>query len=197
VPATGNSILLDGTIDVDAGVVTGATSITSTSFVGELTGSCTGTVGIQRQFTHHMIKDNIGTSAPVYISLGEIDAESGTISNKNLPLLAPVAGKLLKIFVRSTTDMSGADLTFSLLTRAVSGETGGNAAVIGAKTGDGPDDSEMVTYDFTTGLDSGVGSETNVINLGDKVLISVISDTSVGDSNYFITCLWEWNLGDV
>ena len=37
-PATGKSILLDGTIDIDAGVVTGATSITSTSFVGALTG---------------------------------------------------------------------------------------------------------------------------------------------------------------
>jgi len=38
-PATGSAILLDGTISVDAGVVTGATSITSTSFVGALTGN--------------------------------------------------------------------------------------------------------------------------------------------------------------
>ena len=37
-PKSGGSILLDGTIDVDAGVVTGATSITSTAFVGALTG---------------------------------------------------------------------------------------------------------------------------------------------------------------
>ena len=35
-PAAGNDILLDGTISVDAGVVTGATSITSTAFVGTL-----------------------------------------------------------------------------------------------------------------------------------------------------------------
>ena len=33
-PAAGSAILLDGTISVDAGVVTGATSITSTAFVG-------------------------------------------------------------------------------------------------------------------------------------------------------------------
>ena len=33
-PAGGSAILLDGTISVDAGVVTGATSITSTAFVG-------------------------------------------------------------------------------------------------------------------------------------------------------------------
>ena len=38
-PAGGSAIVLDGTISVDAGVVTGATSITSTAFVGALTGT--------------------------------------------------------------------------------------------------------------------------------------------------------------
>ena len=37
-PLAGQQIVLDGTIVVDAGVVTGATSITSTAFVGALTG---------------------------------------------------------------------------------------------------------------------------------------------------------------
>ena len=37
-PASGSAILLDGTISIDAGVVTGATSITSTAFVGDITG---------------------------------------------------------------------------------------------------------------------------------------------------------------
>jgi hypothetical protein len=37
-PAAGSVILLDGTISVDAGVVTGATSITSTAFVGTIDG---------------------------------------------------------------------------------------------------------------------------------------------------------------
>jgi len=41
-PASGSAILLDGTISIDAGVVTGATSITSTAFVGALTGNVTG-----------------------------------------------------------------------------------------------------------------------------------------------------------
>ena len=40
-PVTGSAIVLDGTISVDAGVVTGATSVTSTSFVGALTGNAT------------------------------------------------------------------------------------------------------------------------------------------------------------
>ena len=38
-PLAGQQIVLDGTIVVDAGVVTGATSITSNSFVGALTGN--------------------------------------------------------------------------------------------------------------------------------------------------------------
>ena len=38
-PLSGQQIVLDGTIIVDAGVVTGATSITSTSLVGALTGN--------------------------------------------------------------------------------------------------------------------------------------------------------------
>ncbi len=37
-PKTGSAIVLDGTINVDAGVVTGATSITSTAFAGNLNG---------------------------------------------------------------------------------------------------------------------------------------------------------------
>ena len=41
-PVAGNNILLDGTIAIDAGVVTGATSITSTAFAGALTGNVTG-----------------------------------------------------------------------------------------------------------------------------------------------------------
>ena len=41
-PVAGQQIVLDGTIEIDAGVVTGATSITSTAFVGGLTGNVTG-----------------------------------------------------------------------------------------------------------------------------------------------------------
>ena len=41
-PLSGQQIVLDGTIIIDAGVVTGATSITSTAFVGGLTGDVTG-----------------------------------------------------------------------------------------------------------------------------------------------------------
>ena len=41
-PLAGQQIVLDGAIVIDAGVVTGATSITSTAFVGDITGDVTG-----------------------------------------------------------------------------------------------------------------------------------------------------------
>ena len=43
-PLTGQQIVLDSTIVVDAGVVTGATSVSSTNFFGALTGNVTGNV---------------------------------------------------------------------------------------------------------------------------------------------------------
>jgi len=43
-PLSGQQIVLDSAIVVDAGVVTGATSITSTAFVGDITGDVTGNV---------------------------------------------------------------------------------------------------------------------------------------------------------
>ena len=140
------------------------------------------------QLTHHMIKDDIGTGV-VYIGLQEADAENSSISNKYLPFLAPVAGKLLKIFVRTTVDMSGADLTWRLYTRGDLVSTGGNAAEIGAKTSTGPTTINMATYDFTTGV-----TGTNVIRAGDKVEISVQANATSSDSLFLITCLWEWDL---
>jgi hypothetical protein len=61
---------------------------------------------------------------------------------------------------------------------------------IGAQTGAGPTNSTMTTYDFTSSLDSG----TNAVAAGDKLQISVQSDATSGDQNFFITCLWEWDL---
>ena len=44
-PLTGQQLILDNTIVIDSGVVTGATSITSTAFVGNVTGNVTGSAG--------------------------------------------------------------------------------------------------------------------------------------------------------
>jgi len=143
----------------------------------------------QKQFTYHMIKDDIATGV-VYIGLNESDAENAAATNKYLPFIAPVAGKLLKIFLRTSTNMSGTNLTWRLYTRTTSATTAGVVAEIGAQTGAGPTNSTMTTYDFTSSLDSG----TNAIAVGDKVQISVQSDATSADQVFNITCLWEWDL---
>ena len=51
----------------------------------------------QKQLTYYMFKDNISTDKH-YVGLQEADAENTSDTNKTLPILAPVGGKLLKIF---------------------------------------------------------------------------------------------------
>jgi len=147
-------------------------------------------ISTTKQLTHHGISDDIDSDV-VYISLLESDAENTSVGNKHLPIIAPAAGKLLKIFVRTTVDQSSETFTWKLYTRTASQSTNGAAAEIGAQSGAGPTNKTMVTYDFTTGLDSG----TNAIAAGDKVQISLqAGDGATANGGYFITCLWEWDL---
>ncbi len=50
-PEAGSAIVLDGTISIDAGVVTGATSISSTGFTGALTGNASTATALQNART--------------------------------------------------------------------------------------------------------------------------------------------------
>ena len=80
-PASGSAILLDGTISIDAGVVTGATSITSTAFVGALTGTAVAATTV-------VISDNEDTNennAIIFSSGGDVDGGTyGLESDGNL-----------------------------------------------------------------------------------------------------------------
>ena len=73
-PAAGSAILLDGTISVDAGVVTGATSITSTAFVGNLTGTVA-------TVTQNSITTMTGLVTTGALGTGSIAAGFGAIDN--------------------------------------------------------------------------------------------------------------------
>ena len=78
-PAAGSAILLDGTISIDAGVVTGATSITSTAFVGDITGDVTGTADAATAVT---VADESSdtTCFPLFATAatGDLPPKSGT-----------------------------------------------------------------------------------------------------------------------
>ena len=144
-----------------------------------------------RQFTHHMMTDNIGTSTKVYIALQETDAESTSSTNKNLPFLIPGAGKLLKVLCRVGGDCSGATLTWTLETVNTSTNTASSPSVIGTQSGAGPTAKTMTTYDFTSSLDSG----TNALSAGDTVQLGVEANASTGNFKWYITCVWEFDLG--
>jgi hypothetical protein len=117
-----------------------------------------------RQFTHHMFSDDID-QVKIYIGLQESDAENSGATNKNLPFLAPGAGKLIKILMRTNADLSANTYTFTLETVNTSTNTSTSPSVIGTQSGAGPTGQTMTTYDFTSSLDSG----TNAIGVGDTV----------------------------
>jgi hypothetical protein len=82
-PAAGSAIVLDATINVDAGVVTGATSITSTTFSGDLTGAVTGNADTATSAT---TAGTVTTAASITllskVTLGQerFDSSTGTIT---------------------------------------------------------------------------------------------------------------------
>ena len=73
-PLSGQQIVLDGTIVVDAGVVTGATSVTSTAFVGNLTGTVA-------TVTQNSITTMTGLVTTGALGTGSIAAGFGAIDN--------------------------------------------------------------------------------------------------------------------
>ena len=79
-PAAGSAILLDGTISVDAGVVTGATSITSTAFVGALTGNASGTAATVTGGTQSCITTVANVVTVGALNAGSITSGFGTIN---------------------------------------------------------------------------------------------------------------------
>jgi len=105
-PAAGSAILLDGTISIDAGVVTGATSITSTAFVGDITGDVTGTADLATSFTVSANNSTDETVYPVFVdgATGSQGAETDTGLSYN-----PSSGNLTigGALVAASLDISG------------------------------------------------------------------------------------------
>jgi len=145
----------------------------------------------QKQLTYHSYKADQDTTK-TYLGLLDADSEETATSSKvDLPLTAPVAGKLLKVFLRSNKNLNSHTLTWRLETISSGANFSSTPAVIGTQSGAGCQNTTMTTYDFTTGLDSG----TNAIAAADAVHLSLQSDTDFGSNViYYVTCLWEWDL---
>ena len=143
--------------------------------------------------TSHGFTDDMGTTKQ-YVGLLEADAENTSTTNKFLPFVAPVAGKLLKVFLRANKNISGHTLTWRLETQATGVSFGTGPTIVGTQSGAGCTNLNMATYDFTSSLDSG----TNAIATDAMVYLSIQSDTDLGQACiHYITCLWEWDYSSV
>ena len=194
--ATGQAV----TLNVDAS----QTQITSVGTIG--TGVWQGTavasayldadtahISATKQITSHEFTDNMGTTKQ-YVGLTEADAENTDTANKYLPFPAIVAGKLLKVALRSNKNLTGHTLTWRLESIGAANPNSATPDILGTQSGAGCNNSTMTTYDFTTGLDSGA----NAFDASDLVFLSIQSDTAFGANViYYITCLWEHDFSSV
>ena len=148
----------------------------------------------QLQFTYHNFTADIDTTK-TYIGLNDADSEGTTTTDIKLPFTAPLAGKLMRIFLRANQNLSAATLTWRLETQASSVVFGGDGgpSVVGTQSGAGCNTTGMTTYDFTSSLDSG----DNIIDAADMVYISVQSNASTSNTNYYVACLWEWDFNSI
>jgi hypothetical protein len=105
-PLAGQQIVLDGTIVIDAGVVTGATSVTSTAFVGNLTGNASGTAATVTGAAQSNIT-SVGTLTALTVDDVGVDGKVITLtgSSGDTATITASANGALDI---TTTDAAGA-----------------------------------------------------------------------------------------
>jgi hypothetical protein len=159
-PATGSAIVLDGTINVDAGVVTGATSITSTSFVGALTGNAA-------TATKWATARNLSLTGDATATLSSVD---GT---------AAVSAALTLATVNSNVGSFGSTTAIPVLTVNAKGLVTAASTVALATTlnitGDSGSDgiallSETLNFTGDTGITTTVSSNDVSIDLNDTAV---------------------------
>ena len=172
------NIDLAGDIDVDGTLETDALTVGGVAFTPSTT----------KQLTHHNFSADIDTTK-YYVGFTDGDAESTSTGGSSIPIIAPVAGKLLKVFLRSNKNLNSLTFTWRLETQAgVNFGTG--PSVVGTQSGAGCQNTTMTTYDFTSSLDSG----DNLIDAGDAVYLSIQSGGATSSTKFYITCLWECDL---
>ena len=128
-----------------------------------------------------------------YLAFNDGDSENTSAAHVDMPIVAPVAGKLLSVSMRISRNLSGDTYTLRLETQAAGVTFGTGPTIVGTQSGAGPTNTSMVTYDFTSSLDSG----DNIIDAGDVVHISIQSGSSAATTKYYFTCLFEWDYSSI
>ena len=181
-PVAGQQIVLDGTIVIDAGVVTGATSITSTAFVGDITGDVTGTADVATVATTVTITDNESTNesnAIIFTAGGDVDGGNIGLESDGTLTYNPSTGKITATgFVGALTGNVTGNLAGTVTTATQNSITTATGLVsVGAL------DSGSITSGFTS-IDVGAGTITTTGAItggsvaGRKTIVSTFNTTS-------------------
>ena len=183
-PLAGQQIVLDGAIVIDAGVVTGATSITSTAFVGNLTGNVTGnTSGTASTVT--------GSAQTAITSVGTLTALQVDNININGNSITSTAGTDLKL-----TPLTGQqivlDETIVIDAGVVTGATSiTSTAFVGGLTGDvvgNADTSTTLANNRNFAISGDITASAVAFNGSGNVTLSAsIDDNVVGASQLNIS----------
>uniref|UniRef100_A0A6C0FD44 Peptidase S74 domain-containing protein n=1 Tax=viral metagenome TaxID=1070528 RepID=A0A6C0FD44_9ZZZZ len=160
-PAVGSAIVLDGTISVDAGVVTGATSISSTTFVGNVTGNVTGTAATVTDAAQANIT-SVGTLTGLTVDNLSLDANN--ITSSGALNLTPAVGSAIVL-----------DGTISVDAGVVTGATSiSSTTFVGNVTGN-------VTGTAATVTDA---AQANITSVGTLTGLTVDGNVTVSDGTY-------------
>jgi len=154
-PAGGSAIVLDGTINVDAGVVTGATSITSTAFVGALTGNASGTALTVTQAAQTAIT-SVGTLTGLTGGTGDLiwDTPTFVVDSSTNRVGIGITSPATKIDVRGTS--ASAEAVVQIVGTGVSTLMLGQNAIGGVIRGQGGSDAALQFRTGSGAADNGI-----------------------------------------
>jgi len=157
-PVAGSSIVLDGNINIDAGVVTGATSITSTSFVGSLTGNAdtATTLATARNFSIS------GDASAPAISFNGAGAVALNLTLANTGVVAGTYGSSTNIPV-FTVDAKGR------LTSASNQAISSSFTISDGSVTDVFNNGETLTFTGSTGVTTLVSNNNVAFSIGQNV----------------------------
>tara|TARA_Y100000592_G_scaffold37438_1_gene59263 strand:- start:2682 stop:3845 length:1164 start_codon:yes stop_codon:yes gene_type:complete len=142
----------------------------------------------QAFITWHNFSDDIDANK-IYIGLDDSDSENASTLHVKMPLLFPLGGKLLKLYLRANQDLTGKTLTWRLETQATGVTFGTGPSVIGTIEGTSSENctnSNMVVYNFSS-PDSG----DNIIDAGDMAYLSVESAGATTNTKFYLCAVWE------
>ena len=182
-PAAGSAIVLDGTVNVDAGVITGATSITSTAFVGDITGNVTGnTSGTAATVTGSAQSNITSLGTLTALTVDNLGVDGNTITaNSGAVNITPAAGSAIVLDGTVNVDagvITGATSITSTafvgdITGNVTGNTSGTAATV---TGSAQSNITSLGTLTTLTVDNVITNGTTIGHTDDIDLLTLATD---------------------